>query len=291
MNRKCRGTIGNAGNIKLNFGCGVRYVLSDWENIDFMPAGKEVKRVNLLCRLPYSNESFVVAYSSHVLEHFTRKQAVGVLQEIYRVLKPGGIIRIVVPDLEDICREYLRILSEQDGTAEKYDCLNWMVIEMIDQMTRDTRWGDMGAFIQQARQPNAPKEVKRYVSARWPGVLSWNVDGYTPCEPLLRRAWRVLSVDKISAFLLSKYLRCVRSLVPCSVRPMVWTDSALGDRHKWMYDFHQLNSLLTEVGFINCKRMTFNRSMISGFNEDCLDCNADGTSYKGGSLYIEGVKP
>lgn len=46
------------------------------------------------------------------------------------------LLRIVVPDLENICREYLRILelARQDKKyQEKY---NWIVVELLDQLVR-----------------------------------------------------------------------------------------------------------------------------------------------------------
>ncbi len=49
--------------------------------------------------IPFENESVDFVYSSHFLEHLFKKEAAHILQEAYRVLKPGGIIRICVPDL------------------------------------------------------------------------------------------------------------------------------------------------------------------------------------------------
>jgi len=94
----------------LNIACGSR-IHSDWINIDFSPIDNRVKKVNLLRTLPFKNESFDVAYSSHFLEHLSPQNAKSLLQEIYRILKPKGILRIVVPDMENIARTYLALLS------------------------------------------------------------------------------------------------------------------------------------------------------------------------------------
>jgi tetratricopeptide (TPR) repeat protein len=45
--------------------------------------------------------------ASHVLEHFSHRQTFAVLQEWFRVLRPGGSIRIAVPDFDWICRQHL----------------------------------------------------------------------------------------------------------------------------------------------------------------------------------------
>lgn len=42
----------------LNFACGNR-IHKDWENIDFSPIDKHIKKVNLLGNLPYKDNSFV----------------------------------------------------------------------------------------------------------------------------------------------------------------------------------------------------------------------------------------
>lgn len=57
--------------------------------------------------IPHGDSSVDVVYSSHMLEHFTAEQARALLEEAYRVLKPGGLVRIVVPDLAHITRAYL----------------------------------------------------------------------------------------------------------------------------------------------------------------------------------------
>lgn len=94
----------------LNFACGDR-IHNSWENIDFSPYNKYIKKVNLLGKLPYKDNSFDVAYSSHFLEHLSYSNAHKILDEINRILKPNGILRIVVPDLENICKAYISLLE------------------------------------------------------------------------------------------------------------------------------------------------------------------------------------
>src|SRR5687767_3201991 len=94
----------------LNLGCGDRYI-SDWTNVDFVSQGKGVIAHNLIEGIPFPDNSFDVVYHSHVLEHFTKQRGFLFIKECYRVLKPNGILRIVVPDLEEIVREYFKSLS------------------------------------------------------------------------------------------------------------------------------------------------------------------------------------
>ncbi len=65
--------------------------------------------------LPFEPNSVKVLYSSHMLEHLDRVEARKFLAEAMRVLAPGGIIRLVVPDLQMRARAYL-----QTGDADTF---------------------------------------------------------------------------------------------------------------------------------------------------------------------------
>ncbi len=51
-------------------------------------------------KLPFRNDEFETIYSSHVLEHFSFKELQRLLAELYRILKPGGIMSVCVPDAQ-----------------------------------------------------------------------------------------------------------------------------------------------------------------------------------------------
>lgn len=57
--------------------------------------------------LPFPGASASAVYSSHMLEHLYFEEGRRLIQESFRVLAPGGILRVVVPDLHAIVREYL----------------------------------------------------------------------------------------------------------------------------------------------------------------------------------------
>jgi SAM-dependent methyltransferase len=65
-------------------------------------------------RLPLETDSAEVVYSSHMLEHLTRDAARRVLAEALRVLEPGGILRLAVPDLALLVAEYVN-----EGDADR----------------------------------------------------------------------------------------------------------------------------------------------------------------------------
>jgi len=57
--------------------------------------------------LPFSEGSVAAIYASHVLEHLYREEAQRLVKESFRALAKGGVLRVVVPDLEAIVREYI----------------------------------------------------------------------------------------------------------------------------------------------------------------------------------------
>lgn len=58
-------------------------------------------------RIPLPDRSVEVLYSSHMLEHLDRLEASRFLTEARRVLRSGGIMRVVVPDLDLLAKTYL----------------------------------------------------------------------------------------------------------------------------------------------------------------------------------------
>lgn len=66
----------------------------------------QLKYLDLTKRLPYPSDTAEAIFSSHVLEHLFMDEVEYLISEMYRVLVPGGICRIVVPDLEKIVSLY-----------------------------------------------------------------------------------------------------------------------------------------------------------------------------------------
>ena len=62
--------------------------------------------------LPWPDESAESVYASHVLEHVSREQGRRMLAECHRVLRDGGVLRVVVPDLRILVDEYLNGVTD-----------------------------------------------------------------------------------------------------------------------------------------------------------------------------------
>jgi predicted SAM-dependent methyltransferase len=268
---------------KLNFGCGERFS-PDWVNIDFYSKNKSVERVNLLDGFPFPDNYFDAVYSSHVLEHFDRDNGLFLVKEGHRVLKPGGIIRIVVPDLESSCREYLRVLSIDENDPNKPKLYSWIILELLDQLVRTRPSGQMRAFVENA-VASGDAEFISYIESR---------TQRDSCRLLLDKSVlqkiKDFSPKKVFTRLLYLYLKSVSWLIPKNIRSMVFIETGIGERHRWMYDSYSLSSLLKECGFVKIKQLSYNQSAILGFHLDQLDSLSSGEPYKNNSIYFEGQK-
>lgn len=60
------------------------------------------------CNLPFKNNIFEEIYTDATLEHISHKRQKLALQEFYRTLKPQGKLEIHVPDLLQICKEFIK---------------------------------------------------------------------------------------------------------------------------------------------------------------------------------------
>jgi SAM-dependent methyltransferase len=67
---------------------------------------RAVRYLDVTKRFPYADGTFDYVYSSHLLEHLYHQRAIFCVNEIYRILKKGGIVRIAVPDLDRIIASY-----------------------------------------------------------------------------------------------------------------------------------------------------------------------------------------
>jgi SAM-dependent methyltransferase len=71
--------------------------------------------------LPLKSNSCNAVYASHVLEHLSREDFDRALKETFRILKPGGTFRLVVPDLECLAKRYIDgLTSGRVSAAEEF---------------------------------------------------------------------------------------------------------------------------------------------------------------------------
>ena len=86
-----------------------------WIGFDYGRSGENVYPVNLLLGIPLKDNSVDEILAEHIIEHFYFDDIVFLLEECYRVLVPGGKIRIVCPDAKNIAN---LILMGEQGEAD-----------------------------------------------------------------------------------------------------------------------------------------------------------------------------
>lgn len=91
--------------IVLNVGCGPLRIEGEIGVDKYPTAGADV--IADMRALPYGDGTVDRVRLDHVLEHQPVREAVTVLFEMWRVLKPGGTIRVGVPDLWATCLAYV----------------------------------------------------------------------------------------------------------------------------------------------------------------------------------------
>lgn len=268
----------------VNLGCGNTYH-SDWINIDIAPLGPGVIAHDLSQGIPLDDNSCDVVYHSHVLEHIRRNDASGFIAECHRVLRPGGIIRIAVPDLERICRAYLEKLDGAlagDRAAEAdYE---WIMLELFDQTTRERSGGMMGAYLRRSPLVNEEfiyerigEEGRRMVEAvRTPKKGPTGAPGGRSLGSILRGLRSRLTGMLIGA----EGVRALR----------VGRFRLEGEVHQWMYDRYSLARLLLDAGFRDPTPRSATESAIPNWPDYNLDTLPDGTIIKPDSLFMEAGK-
>lgn len=117
----------NENNSHIHYGCGWNTPANDWRNFDASPTLR-FERLPLIGRLytkntqrfpahveygdirrglPLPDNRADALYCSHILEHLGYQDALRALQNSYRILRPGGCFRLVLPDLRHCAQSYL----------------------------------------------------------------------------------------------------------------------------------------------------------------------------------------
>jgi predicted SAM-dependent methyltransferase len=278
-------------NVKmLNLGCGSRFH-KDWDNIDFVSNSPFVKQHNLLKGIPFPDATFDVVYHSHVLEHFTKSDGVGFLKECFRVLKPDGILRLAVPDLEQIVRLYLKNLENAtDGNEIDRHNYEWIMLELFDQTVRNRRGGDMVNYLRKEKLLNEEfiysrlGEEARIIRENFLRKKAIEASTKNTARNSFGRIKRVFHLaaykEKLKILLFKNDLNALE----------IGHFRLGGEIHQWMYDRYSLKVLLTELGFLNFEVTTAFESKIPNWERYELE-SKQGVIFKPDSLFVEAIKP
>ncbi len=149
-----RSHLATPGEKKLQIGCG-RHFLSGWLNADYHPKTRDVLHLDATQRLPFEDAAFDYVFSEHMIEHFTFPQGQDLLRECFRVLAPGGVVRIATPDLAFLVDLYR---PEETPTRERSALQNAFLTHFLDTEIKD-------------RESNAPQDFDAFLINKF--VRAW----------------------------------------------------------------------------------------------------------------------
>lgn len=270
-------------------GCGSRFH-PDWTNIDIVSSSPSVQEYDLRQGIPYPDSTFNVVYHSHLMEHLTKHEALDFLKECYRVLKLNGIIRVVVPDLEQITCIYLRALEKAcQGDTEWQHNYEWIMLELYDQTVRESSGGAMFDYLIQGKIPNEAFVNKRMGHGTRHIVEMFQAESVPETSRLSRKFDYLGYLRKCSQYFRIKLIRSL--LGDKQYRAIqIGLFRLSGEVHHWMYDRYSLAQLLKRTGFSNPVQCNAFKSQIENWEQFVLDTESDGTVYKPDSLYMEAFK-
>lgn len=273
----------------LNIGCGSTFH-KDWDNLDMFSDSPYVRAHDLRKGLPYPDCSCHAVYSSHLLEHLKPNEASKLLSEMYRVLSPGGIVRLAVPDLESVARNYLAALEavQDDYSPVKEANYDWMMLELYDQTVRCFNGGEMGVFLSKQGMPNKEFVIKR---------VGFEADNYwgQKNDIKAKTTWEKISSKTLSQIIRRSRITMAKLIVGLiagndvkqAFAEGVFRDS--GEIHQWMYDRFSLGRILHATGFREIRVYAANESRIPHFDSYELEV-INGRIRKPDSLFMEGIK-
>jgi len=256
---------------------------SEWTNVRFAmwpapPDESDILHHDVRKPLPYPGETFDAAYALHIIEHLTPAEGQSFVNELSRVLKPGGILRISTPDLEDIARSYLRQLDECRASRSDRSMLRyrWAVYELLDQIVRERPGGLM---TEAATNGDVDPDFAR--------IRFGDVFGEFAAKREAAMGWR----ERLAALTPSSFVAGVGRRIRRIIRPSRDGPRLTGELNKWMYDELSVEVLLTACGFQGVRRHDYRSSTIPNWTRYKFDESNDGTHAIEPSLYVEASKP
>ncbi len=270
-------------------------LLRDWTLLKFSflprPPWHGIPHHDVRLGLPYPDATFDAAYVLHVLEHLMPRDAERLVAELLRVLHPGGILRVSVPDLESASRWYLEVLEAclEEDTPERLVRYDWAVWEVFEQMARTEVGGQMG------RAASAGYVDAEAARARFGDVFNEfapDVEPVTPAGKALRARSVVPKRTRPGPVRRLKRLAWrFRRTFGASRRGQVNDPRVTGEAVRWCYDRVSLKRILERGGFQGVVRRGYAESEIPGWDRYDLDRSEYGDYAIEPSLYMEAKRP
>jgi predicted SAM-dependent methyltransferase len=262
-----------------------RLFRNEWTSVchSVLPRAHDPDQYNLDVRrpLPFASDSFDGIYAFHVVEHLDPDECRAFVGELFRVARPGAIVRVSTQDLEDMAAEYLRRLELALAEPTPANLLRhrWSVLELIDQMTRDRVGGGMLEAIR------AGSVDRDYMQERFGEVADELLGSANPPPPPGRGGQLFESVRRGPRALWLSARRVWRRVLSGN------HPRATGEANRWLYDHLWLQTILESQGFVAFEVRDWRRSGIHGWERYDFDSSSRGPGALEPSVYVEARKP
>lgn len=116
---------------KLHIGSGGNEFV-DWLNSDLLPENSRIALIDVSKIIPIESSSFDYVYSEHVFEHLNFFEQLNYFRETYRILKPGGKMRIATPNFDFL----IHLTNTENSDIEKR-YLSWNMNRFLKPITQE----------------------------------------------------------------------------------------------------------------------------------------------------------
>jgi predicted SAM-dependent methyltransferase len=271
----------------LHLGCG-KNVHSAFVNVDLVAAPGVVVH-DLRRGIPFPDVSFDLVYHSTMLSHLPLPDALDVMRDCHRVLKPGGVLRVVTEDLEQMCRVYLeKVESAYAGDPQSGHDHEWMMLELYDQATREYPGGRMRDYLRQEVVPNEAFITRRFGEQGRGMIAAARAQLRAEvASPKPRRSFLIALREAVRRRVLTTLLG-ETGVKAVEVGRFRLSSGQVSYR---MYDRFSLRQLFSAAGFTNIFLRTARESAYPSWDHVNLDLNNDGTIARPHALIMEGMRP
>jgi len=229
--------------------------------VDMVSRHPQVLECDLSHGICFPDGSMDAVYASHMLEHLDRHAVPALLAECRRVLRPGGVLRLAVPDFEAMARLYVQLLdgclAQDEEAMRRYE---WITLELFDQLVRTRPGGDVVRYWAKTPMPaedfvfeRVGEEARRAIEA-------------------LRAKGGALPQEPQGAEAQARFRES-------------------GELHRWMYDRWSLACLLKQADFLRPEVRQAEESAIPEFARYGLEKDEEGRVRKPDSLFMEALRP
>jgi predicted SAM-dependent methyltransferase len=188
--------------------------MKGWLNTDMDPKSREIVFLDATKPLPFKDYNFNYVFAEHCIEHLTYNEGLCMLRECYRILKPGGRIRIATPSLETLVGLYTPHKSE---LQQRF--ISWIIDSFLPEVRiynecfvvnnafRNPNWGHKFIYdrvtLEMAMKKSGFTNVAHYMpgqsdDAVLRGIEAHGLEDMNRFETMVLEAERSLEVDNPS---------------------------------------------------------------------------------------------